>query len=80
LKAKQRKAVHLWAEARGLGHRSFGWASRRRLHLSIDGTRIQATAQQQEEQQEEFDWAAWEENDDEVNEWGSDEGSDQEGW
>jgi len=36
--AKQRKAVHLWAEAAGLEHRSFGYRGRRRLHLSIAGT------------------------------------------
>jgi len=35
--AKQRKAVHLWAETVGLQHKSFGYRGRRRLHLSVDG-------------------------------------------
>merc|ERR1711881_569566 len=88
LRPKQRKAVHLWAEARSLGHRSFGWASRRRLHLSFAGARIDGSvhgAEGQQEEEEEFDWAAWEENDEEANEendeeaneWGNDETSDQ---
>jgi len=35
LKAKQRKAVHLWAEMHGLEHRSFGYRGKRRLHLIV---------------------------------------------
>merc|ERR1712224_952653 len=81
LKAKQRKAVHLWAEARGLGHRSFGWANRRRLHITVAGTRSDGTAQAAEAQQEEaFDWAAWANSDQEENEGGNEEWSDQEEW
>eukprot|EP00405_Crypthecodinium_cohnii_P008665 CAMPEP_0206427416 /NCGR_PEP_ID=MMETSP0324_2-20121206/5023_1 /ASSEMBLY_ACC=CAM_ASM_000836 /TAXON_ID=2866 /ORGANISM="Crypthecodinium cohnii, Strain Seligo" /LENGTH=1420 /DNA_ID=CAMNT_0053892683 /DNA_START=234 /DNA_END=4496 /DNA_ORIENTATION=+ len=34
LRAKQRKALHLWAEQQGLFHRSFGYRGRRRLHVS----------------------------------------------
>merc|ERR1719217_2068339 len=66
--AKQRKAVHLWAEERGLEHRSFGWSSRRRLHLSIPGVRNGAVAGSGEvpaDQDAEFDWNAWADNDDE---------------
>jgi len=40
LKAKQRKAIHVWAEMHGLEHRSFGYRGKRRLHLiapSADG-------------------------------------------
>jgi len=33
LRAKQRKAIHLWAEMQGLGHQSFGYRGKRRLHL-----------------------------------------------
>jgi hypothetical protein len=85
LKAKQRKAVHLWAEAQGLGHRSLGWASRRRLHLSVAGTRSNAGAQEAGMQREEaFDWAAWADSDQEendiFNEQASEEGSDREEW
>jgi hypothetical protein len=65
MKAKQRKALHLWAEQRGLEHRSFGWASRRRLHLTVPGDRAEIAAPQAEDagQQEEFDWDAWASND-----------------
>lgn len=64
LRPKQRKAVHLWAEAQGLHHRSFGWANRRRLHLTISGDRSEREVQQEEE----FDWAAWAEPEEEVGE------------
>jgi hypothetical protein len=37
LSAKQRKAVHLWAEMNRCEHQSFGYRGRRRLHLSIGG-------------------------------------------
>merc|ERR1711974_418352 len=33
LRAKQRKAIHLWAEMHRLGHQSFGYRGKRRLHL-----------------------------------------------
>jgi hypothetical protein len=80
LRAKQRKAVHLWAEAQGVVHRSFGWASRRRLHLSVAGSRSEATAQETGAQNEDaFDWNAWADTDQE-NEWGNEEGSDQDEW
>eukprot|EP00746_Dinoflagellata_sp_MGD_P163177 gnl/MRDRNA2_/MRDRNA2_91080_c0_seq1.p1 gnl/MRDRNA2_/MRDRNA2_91080_c0~~gnl/MRDRNA2_/MRDRNA2_91080_c0_seq1.p1 ORF type:complete len:1351 (-),score=292.33 gnl/MRDRNA2_/MRDRNA2_91080_c0_seq1:286-4338(-) len=64
-KAKQRKALHLWAEQRGLEHRSFGWAARRRLHLTVPGVRAEEVAPQAEDarEQEEFDWDAWASND-----------------
>merc|ERR1711977_668058 len=76
LKAKQRKAVHLWAEQRGLEHRSFGWASRRRLHLTVPGVRAEVVPQQAEDagHEEEFDWNAWASNDEAQNE------SDDENW
>lgn len=37
LKAKQRKALHLWAEMHGLEHQSFGYRGKRRLHLIVPG-------------------------------------------
>lgn len=68
LSTKQRKALHLWAEQNGLEHRSFGWARRRRLHLSVSGVRSDSAAQQASEnpaqQPEEFDWDAWMDNED----------------
>mmetsp|Transcript_80865 Transcript_80865/g.143201 ORF Transcript_80865/g.143201 Transcript_80865/m.143201 type:complete len:1486 (+) Transcript_80865:71-4528(+) len=51
LKAKQRKALHLWAEMQGLEHRSFGYRGKRRLHLtvpSVDG--------EEHDGEEEEDW------------------------
>jgi len=63
LRGMQRKAVHLWAETRGLGHRSFGYRGRRRLHLTApgpvetggaDGAAGAGAA--------EFDWEAWQED------------------
>merc|ERR1711937_750835 len=76
---KQRKAVHLWAEARALGHRSFGWASRRRLHLSKAGTRDTDTAHEAGAQPEEaFDWSAWAESDQGEDDWANDQDSDDE--
>lgn len=50
LKAKQRKALHLWAEMHGLEHKSFGYRGKRRLHLIVPGT---CDAEQAEE-----DWEA----------------------
>merc|ERR1740138_105944 len=35
LSAKDRKAVHLWAEMNRVEHLSFGYRGRRRLHLSV---------------------------------------------
>mmetsp|Transcript_145095 Transcript_145095/g.404247 ORF Transcript_145095/g.404247 Transcript_145095/m.404247 type:complete len:1306 (-) Transcript_145095:182-4099(-) len=55
LKAKQRKAVHLWAEMQGLEHRSFGYRGRRRLHLSVSGSREDAEGA--------IDYADWSEGD-----------------
>jgi len=41
LKAKQRKAIHLWAEMQGLEHQSFGYRGGRRLHLIVPGDRAE---------------------------------------
>jgi len=66
LKAKQRKAVHLWAEMHGLEHKSFGYRGRRRLHLTVPGTRCA----ENDSAEADFDWAAWE---GEEEEWDADE-------
>jgi len=58
LKSKQRKAVHLWAEMHGLEHKSFGYRGRRRLHLIAPG--FAAGDNTEVEADGDFDWAAWE--------------------
>lgn len=68
VRPKQRKAVHLWAEAHGLEHRSFGWSNRRRLHLAVPGTRPGAAPAEHGDRpadgEEAFDWAAWQSEED----------------
>jgi len=66
LKAKQRKAVHLWAEMHGLEHKSFGYRGRRRLHLTVPGSH----GAEDDSAEADFDWAAWE---GEEEEWDADE-------
>jgi len=63
LRAKQRKAVHLWAETHGLEHRSFGYRGRRRLHLSFP-----AAEGEQAQEEEDFDADAWQNGDEEDDE------------
>lgn len=62
LRAKQRKAVHLWAEMQGLEHRSFGYRGRRRLHLSFP------PAAEGEQEEDDFDAEAWQNGDEEDDE------------
>ncbi|CAK0817473.1 unnamed protein product [Prorocentrum cordatum] len=63
LRAVQRKAVHLWAEAHGLGHRSFGYRGRRRLHLTAPGSaEAGGDSGAAGAAAEEFDWDAWQED------------------
>lgn len=61
LTARQRKALHLWAEANGLHHKSFGWAKKRRLHLAVGGDMEAGDAGKpgEAEREEEFNWGAW---------------------
>jgi len=59
LRAKQRKAAHVWAEGQGLEHKSFGYRGRRRLHLSVAGDAEAAAIFGGDE---EFDWDAWASN------------------
>lgn len=68
LRAKQRKALHLWAETQGLGHRSFGYRGRRRLHLFVQGPAPEAPgaagqAPAAPEDDADFDFTAWQSDD-----------------
>merc|ERR1712151_229836 len=56
LKAKQRKAVHVWAEMHGLEHRSFGYRGKRRLHLIVPGTDAGDVREEEDWEGEEEDW------------------------
>lgn len=62
LTAKQRKAIHLWAEMEGLSHKSFGYRGRRRLHLSATMIRHRtddADAWASDEEQDEDAATSW---------------------
>jgi len=69
LSAKQRKAVHLWAEERGVQHRSFGYRGRRRLHLSVPGPVAEEEGQAAGPLDAELDSTAWGQQE-EPEEWG----------
>merc|ERR1712080_15918 len=78
LSAKQRKAIHLWAEMNDLEHKSFGYRGRRRLHLMVKaGQEEDIMDGEGVDEAEEFDFAAWAENDEEDEDnFDEDEGDD----
>jgi hypothetical protein len=55
LTAKERKALHLWAEMNRVEHQSFGYRGRRRLHLSVGDVAAGRVGSFQEDEDEDED-------------------------